>query len=121
VYDYLQASDIFVLPTERGAREGLSNSLLEAMACGLPVVSTPLDAMKDVVKDGKNSLMVNQGDVGSLQGALERIMSDPALAAALGQAARNTVLEKFSRQSVIKAYLNLFTELNPRQSAGSAG
>jgi len=108
VDEYLKASDVFVLPTEN---EVFSNSAIEAMACGLPVVCTPVGGFKDVVKHGVNGMIVEVGDHRGLSNALECLLGNAALRKSLGDAALATVQERYSKQIVALAYARLFDEL----------
>jgi len=108
VYEYLQASDIFVFPTEN---EAFGASLVEAMACGLPVITTPVGAIKDIVTDGETGLLIQPGNAEQLFQALEAILSDKELAANLGQAAYQSVKEFYSTDMVREKYLDLFQGL----------
>jgi glycosyltransferase involved in cell wall biosynthesis len=108
VHTYLQASDIFVFPTEK---EAFGISLIEAMACGLPVIATAVGGLKDILEHGKNGWVVRAGDEDGLHQALHRMLSDPVLAESLGQTARQTVQERYSAQQVTQAYVDLFKKL----------
>jgi glycosyltransferase involved in cell wall biosynthesis len=105
VCEYLQASDVFVFPTEN---EAFGISLIEAMACGLPVISTLVGGVKDIVEHEKNGLVVNPGRLEELYDGLDALLTDRALGARLGQAARKSVEERYSTQVVIAKYLELF-------------
>ncbi len=105
VHEYLQASDLFAFPTEN---EAFGASLLEAMACGLPVVTTPIGAIKTFVADGETGLLIQPGNAEQLFQALDAILSDAALASRLGYAARNSVQDVYSVDVVSKDYLALF-------------
>ena len=76
-------------------RDGLPNVLLEAMACGVPVVSTRVAAIPEAVEDGVNGLLVPPADPEALAEALVRMIRDPELAAALGARARASLEERF--------------------------
>jgi glycosyltransferase involved in cell wall biosynthesis len=83
---YYSAADVFVFPTRA---EGLPNVLNEATAAGLPAVATNLPGCTDyAVKDGETGFLVPPEDVGALTQAVERLVSDTALRAKMGQAAR---------------------------------
>lgn len=106
VPEYLQASDLFVFPTENDA---FPSSIVEAMACALPVVTTPVGALKTIITDGTNGLLVEPGNSENLYQALYVMLSDHELASRLGQAAVYTVRERYSAENVTKNYLSLFS------------
>jgi len=105
---YLTASDLFVLPSRF---EGLSNALLEAMACGLPVISTRVGGSRDIIEDGVNGLLVEVDAKDQLRDAMERVLSDRQLAAVLGVNARATVEAKHDMKSIANTYSNLYRDL----------
>lgn len=105
VPEYLQASDLFVFPTENDA---FPSSIIEAMACGLPVVTTPVGAIKTIISQEKNGLLVQPGNFQQLYEALDVMVSDQVLASRLGQAAVLTVQDQYSAGNVTKKYLSLF-------------
>lgn len=109
VAEYLQASDIFAFPTENDA---FPSSLVEAMTCRLPVITTPVGAIKTIVSGGENGLLVQPGDFDQLYGALETLLVDSGLALRLGHAARQTVLDNYSAEIVTKKYINLFGQVS---------
>ena len=84
----LASADAFVLPSYA---EGLPMSLLEAMAWGLPVISTAVGSIPEHVHEGVQGLLVEPGDVSELAGAIERIVMDDALRATMGEQARRAV------------------------------
>jgi len=104
----LHAACVYVLPSRS---EGLSVALLEAMACGLPVVATRSGGPSDVVEDGINGLLVAPEDPEALARAVNKILDDPHLARRLGREARKTVEKKYSLQSVTDRYVKLYEEL----------
>jgi glycosyltransferase involved in cell wall biosynthesis len=107
VHEHLQAADVFAFPTEN---EAFPLALLEAMACGLPVVATTVGGIKDVVRDGANGLMIPPGREDALEAALQRLLADAALRAALGAGALATVQAHYTRDQVTAQYLALFRE-----------
>jgi glycosyltransferase involved in cell wall biosynthesis len=109
VHEYLQASDIFVFPTEK---EAFGISLVEAMACGLPVIATPTGGIKDFLIDGQNGLQVEAGNFQALYDAIHRLLSDRALAAALGSAAVSTARARYSRDAVLAKYIEMFRRIS---------
>jgi glycosyltransferase involved in cell wall biosynthesis len=109
VHEYLQASDIFVFPTEK---EAFGISLVEAMACRLPVIAAPTGGIKDIVVDGQNGLLVEAGSFRLLYDALDRLMTDASLAGELGNAALSTARERYSRDAVLAKYMELFSRVS---------
>lgn len=93
VLPWYQSADLFVLPSRN---EGLSNALLEAMACGLPVVASDVGGNRDVLEHGRTGLLVPPGDPQRLAGAIARLLGDPLLRADLGQAGRRHVQRSFN-------------------------
>lgn len=107
VHEYLQASDIFVFPTEN---EAFGIALIEAMACGLPTIATAVGGIKDIVRHHENGLLIPPGDFQALERALNELLHDRHLAIRLGQAAWESVHERYSLQAVLQQYLCLFRE-----------
>jgi glycosyltransferase involved in cell wall biosynthesis len=101
VHEYLQASDLFVFPTER---EAFGISVVEAMACGLPIVTTTVDGVRDVVRPGVDALVVPPGDPAALARALRRVQAGNAALPDLGAAARERAVGDFSTGRVVAAY-----------------
>jgi glycosyltransferase involved in cell wall biosynthesis len=81
----LSASDVFVLPSYQ---EGLPMALLEAMAAGLPVITTPVGGIPDVVTDGIEGLLIKPGDVAALCGAMSAMIEQESLRLQLGKRGR---------------------------------
>lgn len=108
VPDLLNAMDIFVLPSHS---EGVSLALLEAMAAGLPVVASAVGGLPEVVQDGDNGLLIPPRDAGALAGALERLLTDPALARRLGANARAHVREHYSLNRLGREINEIYGEL----------
>ena len=108
VPEYLQASDLFIFPTENDV---FPSSVVEAMACNLPVVTTPVGAIKDIVTDKKTGLMIQPGDAKQLMQGLETILADHGLASQWGQAACRSVQNLYSAKIVSEKYLDLFQGL----------
>lgn len=110
--EYLQAADLFVFPTENDA---FPASLIEAMSCGLPIVTTPVGAIKTIIEHQETGLIVQPGDHEQLYEAIRAIVSDKTLAFRLGRAGRQVVQKRYSAGSVIRKYLSLFeSTLQPR-------
>jgi len=104
VHEYLQAADAFVFPTER---EAFGISVIEAMACGLPVVTTAVDGVRDVVRPGVDALVVPPGDDQALAAAIRRAFEAAGDRSTMGAAARQRVLERYAADRVVAAYREL--------------
>jgi L-malate glycosyltransferase len=105
VVRYLHGVDVFVLPSDR---EGLSNSLLEAMACGLPCVA-PASAGGDQVLDASSGIIPPSNDPRDLSDAFARLQ-DPALRARLGTGAR-LAAQQYSLDIITTRYETLYSDL----------
>lgn len=104
----LQSVDVVVLPSYR---EGLPKGLIEAGACGLPLVTTNVPGCREVVTDGVDGLLVPVRDGKALAAAIARLHDDPALCKTLGNAARAKALAKFDERIVIQKTLAVYEEL----------
>jgi sugar transferase (PEP-CTERM/EpsH1 system associated) len=113
----LNAIDIFVLPSRN---EGMSNTLLEAMASGLPVVATRVGGNPELVEDRRSGFLFEPGDVRTLVAILERIASDTNLREECGQAARSRAIENFSFEAMIRRYESLYSELASKRGVLTA-
>jgi glycosyltransferase involved in cell wall biosynthesis len=105
---YLRAADFFVLPSER---EGMPNSLLEAMACGLPACASRLEGVIDLIEDGKNGLLFDVGDAEMLAECLRAYLNDTELPHAMGKNALETVLQAYTWDAITPHYQELYREI----------
>ncbi|MGC1274777.1 MAG: glycosyltransferase [Planctomycetaceae bacterium] len=96
--------------------EGQSNSLLEAMAAGVPVIATDIPANRELVQDGRTGYLVGLGDSPAFAQYADRLLADRTLAAGLGHAAREYVTEHHGVPSMVDAYATLYEELVPSAS-----
>lgn len=103
-----QSVDMVVLPSYR---EGLPKGLIEAAACGLPLVTTDVPGCREVVTDGVDGLLVPVRDAGALAAAMARLQDDEGLARRLGDAARAKALREFDERIVVNATLAVYREL----------
>jgi len=108
VPDVMHGLDCFILPS---LAEGVSNTILEAMACGLPVVATRVGANPELVAEGKSGLLVPAGNSDALAGAILAMLGDPAGAAIQGGAGRVRVEQRFSLERMVERYHALYTSL----------
>lgn len=102
-------AEIVCLPTYYG--EGIPKVLVEAGACGLPVVTTDWPGCRDIVEHGQNGLLVPIRDPGAVAAALETLVGDPALRRAMGQRGRARVEGEFSLDTVVRRTLAVYSEL----------
>ncbi len=104
----LKKSDIFVLPS---SVEGLPNALLEAMACGLAVVTTRVGGNTEIIENGINGLLIDPDDPQQLNKALLKILKEKATMEKLGQNARKTIEGGFSIDHITAEYEKLYKEI----------
>jgi colanic acid/amylovoran biosynthesis glycosyltransferase len=117
-----RTTDIFALPAviaASGDRDGIPVVLMEAMACELPVVTTAVTGIPELVQDGESGLIVAQRDASDLAQALERLIADPDLRPRLGKEGRRAVLEGFQVQDSAKKLASVFRSAIGRRQ-GSA-
>jgi glycosyltransferase involved in cell wall biosynthesis len=91
--------------------EGLSNSLLESMASGVPVVAATVGGNAEIVEDGVSGLLVPPRDAGALAEAMSRLLAAPDLIAQYGRDAKRRVLELFSMERSVSETENLYERL----------
>jgi glycosyltransferase involved in cell wall biosynthesis len=111
VFEHLQQADIFILPSRA---EGLSNALLEAMTCGLPVIVSNIPANADVVAHKQNGLTFEAGNPASLVDAVALLLEHRELRQQLGEMARKTIENQYSLDSVAERYISLYKEMLAR-------
>ncbi len=107
VIDHYRRATMFVLPclqTKDGDVDGIPNVLAEAMAMQLPVVSTNLSAIPELVHDGQNGLLVPPEDMPALSGAVARLLKQPELCKELGRNGRRSVLETFDVEQNVRRF-----------------
>ena len=115
VPDVMRGLDCFVLPSRA---EGISNTILEAMATGLPVIATRVGGNAELVAHGRTGEVVTSDDVNDLAQALVRMATDPARAAAMGQAGRAEVKQRFSLHAMVEAHQSLYDRALAAQRHG---
>ena len=101
IADIMQVLDVFVLPSKN---EGISNTILEALASGLPVIATAVGGNLELVEEGVNGMLVQPGDVGGMAQALLAYLDAPARIAEHGAHARQHAVQRFSIPVMAEAY-----------------
>jgi glycosyltransferase involved in cell wall biosynthesis len=108
VRELLREADVFL---HSSLGEGISNSVLEAMACGVPIVTTEAGGMREAVMDGREGFVLAARDVDGAARAIERLARDPSLRRAMGANARATAEARFSLQDQVAAFKALYERL----------
>lgn len=112
VAEILASSDLFLLPSRS---EAFPNSAIEAMAAGLPVIASAVGGLLDLIEDGRTGLLVPARNADALVAAVERLLAQPTLAAALGASARRHVRERYSFDRMVAGFEALYlAELHAR-------
>ena len=108
------SSDLFVLPSvvdSQGNTEGLGVVLLEAMACGLPVIGSNIGGIPDIIQDGETGLLVPEKDVNELSKSIVSLIEDEDLRERIAFNGYNMVREKFSWEKVAEGYITIYKEI----------
>lgn len=108
----LQQMSIFALPS---LAEGTPGAVLEAMACGLPIVASRVGGVPELIEHGASGLLVPPARPAALAAALERYVLAPSYAARHGAAARERAVERYSMQATVEAYLDMYDTLCARK------
>jgi len=106
--NFYAASDAFVFPT---LYEGLAKALLEAMACGLPVVATNVGGNPDVITHGETGLLIEPDNVDQLADALIKVLSEPSLARDMGLRARGIMEKHFTWKVAARKIMAIYEEM----------
>lgn len=91
--------------------EGLSNAIIEYMGCGKPTVCTAVGGNLELIRDGHNGFIVENGDIGGLADRITRLLSDESLAHRLGENARRYVAQNFCVEKMVDGYMNLYEKM----------
>jgi L-malate glycosyltransferase len=107
VTELLQTLDVFVL---NSISEGMPITMLEAMACGLPVISTAVGSTPQLVRDGQNGILVKSEDINALATAMITLANNEPLRHKMGTYSRSCAEASFSLTQMVKGYADLYTE-----------
>jgi len=111
---YYQAADVYV----HGARaDTFPNTILEALACGTPVVATAVGGIPEQVEDGRTGFLVSPGDAHAMAERMTHLLSDPDLSDRIGHAAAEVAARQFDLARQADAYLDWYRELVQRRPA----
>ena len=110
IADVFRRADIVCLPSYR---EGLPTALVEACACGRPVVATDVQGCREIITHEVTGLLVPTRDPNALAGALERLISDVSLRDRFRHEAHRTFLERFTREAGLAAVMPVYESLEP--------
>jgi len=101
--------DLLLLPS---FRDGLPNTLLEAMACARPVVATPVGGIADVIRNGINGFFVPPSDAAALAQQILTLLDNPSICQAAGNTARETILQAYTSRHELEANLKIYRALD---------
>ncbi len=104
---YYQAADVFILPS---VSEGLSNSMLEAMSCGLAILASGVGGAKEAVTEGVNGFLFDPFDKQKIKSHMGRFLDEDKLALRMGEKSREAVVKKYSMVKVVNELLKLYGE-----------
>ena len=105
VPEILRGIDCFVLPS---LAEGVSNTILEAMASGLPVIATDVGGNSELIEAGRSGVLLPAGDIETMAHSIVSYANDSEKARRAGQARRATVVRKFGMAAMVQQYQGLY-------------
>jgi sugar transferase (PEP-CTERM/EpsH1 system associated) len=108
VPELMRAMDVFVLPSRN---EGISNTILEAMACGRPVIAARVGGNPEIIDSGRTGTLYESEDAGGFESALMGYLANPGMRRDHGHAGRERVLSEFSIDAMVRRYADCYEEL----------
>ena len=105
---FLNLADVFVLPS---LSEGLGIAIIEAMACGIPVIGTNVDGIPDIIKDNDNGVLVPPGDAEALAGAIDKLLQDEELRGKLAVRGLEEVEQRFQWENIYQQVRQVYFDL----------
>ena len=115
ILELYKTSHIFALACVKarsGDQDGMPNALIESMSCGLPVVTTPITGIPDLIEDGKNGFMVPVKDAEALAAVLADLIKDEQLRERIGSEARKTILDGYRIEDTTRELAAIFQRLS---------
>ena len=111
IAEIMRSLDIFVLPSQA---EGISNTILEAMATGLPVIATAVGGNVELVKEGETGMLVPSSDPEAMAVALLTLISDKQKRQQQGENSHQSIVDNFSIQAMVNKYIDVYDSLSSR-------
>jgi len=108
VHDLLPDADCFVLTSKH---EGLPIAILEAMACGLPIVATAVGGIGEIIRNGENGILVSPNNAPEFADTLSSLFRNTQMRDSLGQRARETVIRDYSWKRISREYEEIYQRL----------
>lgn len=113
---FLNTADILVLPSYA---EGLPNVVLEAMACGLPVIASKVGGIPEAIEDGRSGILVDIQDIDALTRAIEKLIGNKHISEQMGVTGRKIVEEKFNWYRNTEELMSIYEEISKDKSSVS--
>jgi glycosyltransferase involved in cell wall biosynthesis len=114
LHESYQSADVFVLTSES---EGMPAVTLEAMSCGLPIVTTNVPGNQEIVRDGENGFLINVGDTEALAKSLARLIEGRELRQRMGERSRQ-LMQPYEWREIMRQYAGIMQEIvHPNSSA----
>jgi glycosyltransferase involved in cell wall biosynthesis len=108
VADHMRAADVYL---HTAKAEAFGKTIVEAMACATPVVAADVDAVPEVIEDGRTGIVVSSRDPGDLASAVSRLLNDGSYAAALGSHGRAAAVDRFGLDRQARSFLSWYAEV----------
>jgi glycosyltransferase involved in cell wall biosynthesis len=118
VDEYLKASDFFIFPSER---EAFGISVIEALACSLPVITTVAGGLNDIVKAEQTAIVIPVGDAKALATAIERVLGHGTRLQEIAAAGRDRVVRVYSQSQILHQYAQLIASHHHHAANGNRG
>ena len=115
LHESYQGADIFILTSES---EGMPCVVLEAMGCGLPIITTDVPGNREIVREGENGFLIPVGDAEKLAHALTRLVADPNLRRRFGAESRK-IVQPYDWRNIVKRYEVIYQEVLKRRDGRS--
>lgn len=114
IVDYLSVADVLLLPSEQ---ESFGLAALEAMACEVPVISSRVGGIPEVVTDGETGFLSEVGDIPKMAADAAKLLTDEPLRREMGRKARQSAIDRYRTDEIIPQYINFYEEVLARYAA----